>query len=161
MRRTILAAILLSGGCFPAVAADVPPEDAAAIFKAAGFTAKDDQWRSDCDDPGEASYVPGAIERFEDLNGDVRPDAVVTEGSSFCYGNVGVSYSVVSKQKSGKWKLMAQGTGMPTFLETRGKDGWPDIEIGGPGFCFPVERWNGKAYKLSRHQYEGKACDPS
>lgn len=39
-------------------------------------------------------------------------------------------------------------------------DGWPDISVGGPGFCFPVERWNGKEYKLHRFEYEGKRCKP-
>lgn len=33
-------------------------------------------------------------------------------------------------------------------------DGWPDISVGGPGFCFPVGRWNGKKYKLHRFEYE-------
>ena len=49
---------------------------------------------------------------------------------------------------------------IPEFLETTGKDGWPDISVGGPGFCFPVERWNGSEYVLHRHEYEGKACKP-
>jgi len=45
-------------------------------------------------------------------------------------------------------------------LKTRGAGGWPDILVGGPGFCFPVERWNGKAYELHRFEYEGKRCKP-
>jgi len=36
----------------------------------------------------------------------------------------------------------------------------PDMSVGGPGFCFPVLRWNGKAYVQNRYQYEGKACRP-
>jgi hypothetical protein len=48
----------------------------------------------------------------------------------------------------------------PTQLKTKGKDGWPDISVGGPGFCFPVQRWNGKAYELNRFEYEGKRCKP-
>ncbi|MBI5861825.1 MAG: hypothetical protein HZB64_06575 [Rhodocyclales bacterium] len=39
-------------------------------------------------------------------------------------------------------------------------DGWPNISVGGPGFCFPVGRWNGKKYKLHRFEYEGKRCKP-
>ena len=39
--------------------------------------------------------------------------------------------------------------------------GWPDIQMGGPGFCFPVWRWNGSAYALNRFEYEGKRCKPS
>ena len=32
--------------------------------------------------------------------------------------------------------------------------------VGGPGFCFPVQRWNGREYKLQRWEYDGKACKP-
>ena len=137
------------------------PTDEAAAFKAAGFTHKGKQWQSACDDPGTASYTPGAIEQVLDLNGDGRPEAVVTEGGSYCYGNTGIGYSLVSKQANGSWKLITSGTGIPNFLTTKGADGWPDIEIGGPGFCFPVERWNGHEYVLQRYQYENKPCKPN
>lgn len=53
---------------------------------------------------------------------------------------------------------MASGTGILSILNTKGSGNWPDIEIGGPGFCFPVERWNGRQYALHRQQYEGKPC---
>jgi hypothetical protein len=55
---------------------------------------------------------------------------------------------------------MHDETAMPNFLATKGVGGWPDIEMGGPGFCFPVWRWNGKAYALNRFEYEGKRCKP-
>ncbi len=38
------------------------------------------------------------------------------------------------------------------------KHGWPDIENGGPGFCFAVYRWNGQKYDVNRYEYNGKAC---
>jgi len=44
-------------------------------------------------------------------------------------------------------------------LKTKGKDGWPDIENGGPGFCSAIYRWNGQEYVANRHEYEGKACE--
>ena len=44
------------------------------------------------------------------------------------------------------------------FSKTKGKDGWPDIENGGPGFCFAVNRWNGQKYDVNRYEYQGKAC---
>jgi hypothetical protein len=37
----------------------------------------------------------------------------------------------------------------------------PSIDIGGPGFCFPVQRWNGREYRLHGYQHEGKVCKPS
>lgn len=130
----------------------------AAIFRAAGFTRRGNQWRSDCDDPGTLSYGPGTIESRSDLNGDGRPEAVVTEGGIYCYGNTGTAYWLVSQQADGSWKLITNNTGIPEFLKTRGVGGWPDILVGGPGFCFPVERWNGKAYVLNRREYNGKPC---
>ena len=136
--------------------AKLAPSDEAAAFRAAGFTLKGKQWRA-CDDP-TPTYTPGAIEEVRDLNGDGRPEAVITEGGTFCYGNTGVGYSLVSKQANGSWKLISNGTGILNFLTTKGVGGWPDIEIGGPGFCFPVERWNGNKYVLQRKQYEGKPC---
>ena len=126
---------------------------------AAWFTLKGKQWRN-CDDP-TPTYSPGAIAEVRDLNGDGRPEAVITEGGTYCFGHTGAGYTVVSQQAGGGWKKLAGGTGIASFLPTKGKGGWPDIEVGGPGFCFPVERWNGKAYVFHRHQYEGKPCRPN
>ena len=136
--------------------AKLSPADEAAAFRAAGYKLKGKQWRA-CDDP-TPSYTPGAVAEVRDLNGDGLPEVVLTEGSSYCYGNTGAAYSLVGKQADGSWKRIAQGTGILTFLSTKGVGGWPDIEIGGPGFCFPVERWNGRNYALQRHHYEGKPC---
>ncbi|XLZ71026.1 hypothetical protein ABT364_03410 [Massilia sp. SR12] len=148
--------VLALGQAAWAGAATLPPAEQAAAFKAAGFTQHGSQWRA-CEDPS-TSYVPGAIDQVADLNGDGRPEAVITEGGSFCFGQAGTGYALVSKQVDGSWRLMARGTGMLTVLSSKGMDGWPDLEIGGPGFCFPVERWNGKSYKFHRKQYEGKPC---
>ena len=67
---------------------------------------------------------------------------------------------MLSKQANGSWRVMSRNNGIPEFLKTKGKDGWPDISVGGPGFCFPVERWNGKSYEVHRFEYQGKRCKP-
>ncbi len=134
--------------------------DRVAVFKAAGYTLKGKEWRAcDTGDSG-APYTPGVIETVRDLNGDGRPEAIVTEGGTYCYGNTGTAFQLLSKQANGSWHLMTSDTGMPEFLKTRGAGGWPDISVGGPGFCFPVQRWNGKEYKPNRFEYEGKRCKP-
>ncbi|MCB1899617.1 MAG: hypothetical protein KDH16_10015 [Rhodocyclaceae bacterium] len=160
MKKTaVFLGLVMSAGC--ALAADaivLSGADQAAAFKAAGFTQRAGQWRSGCDDPGTASYSPGRIEQVRDLNGDGQPEAVISEGGTYCYGMTGTGYSIVSRQGEGRWKLINAETGIPTFLAAKGVGGWPDIEVGGPGFCFPVLRWNGKAYTLNRHEYEGKRC---
>lgn len=132
--------------------------DEAAVFKAAGFTKRGGRWRH-CDDAAP-SYTPGSVEQAGDLNGDGRPDVVLTEGSTNCYGNAEAAFWLVSQQADGSWKLMTNNTGMAEFLKTKGTDGWPDISVGGPGFCFPVVRWNGREYKQQRWEYEGKPCKP-
>ncbi len=132
------------------------PSDEAAAFKAAGFKQHGKQWKA-CKD-ASASYVPGAIEQVQDINGDGRPEAVITEGSTTCFGDTGVGYTLVSKQADGGWEVMSRGVGILIVQKTKGKDGWPDLEIGGPGFCFPIERWNGSEYKVIGKQYEGKPC---
>jgi len=137
-------------------ASALPSADEAAAFKAAGFKQHGKQWKS-CKD-SSASYVPGAIEQVQDLNGDGRPEAVITEGSTSCFGDTGVGYTLVSKQADGSWEVMSRGVGILLVQKTKGKDGWPDLEIGGPGFCFPIERWNGSEYKVVGKQYEGKPC---
>jgi hypothetical protein len=157
----ISAPIMLFIASVHASPTQLSPTDETAAFKAAGYSLKGKQWRSACDDPGTASYTPGAIEEVRDLNGDGRSEAVITEGGTYCYGNTGTGYTLVSKQANGSWKLITSGTGIPNFLTTKGVGGWPDIEIGGPGFCFPVERWNGHEYVLHRHQYENKPCKPN
>jgi hypothetical protein len=142
----------------PSVASGTKPTGDAAIFRAAGLVKRSQQWRSDCDDPGTASYGPGTIETRKDLNGDGRPEAVVIEQSVYCYGNTGTGFWLVSQQADGSWKLITSGVGVADFLRTKGVGGWPDIQIGGPGFCFPVERWNGTKYILNRREYEGRPC---
>jgi hypothetical protein len=144
----------------PALAqGEMLPTDESAAFAAAGFIERDDKWIG-CPDDVSESYSAGRIEQVIDANGDAQPEAVIAESSSFCYGMQGVGYYIVSRQADGSWKLITAGSGMPLFLETKGADGWRDLQIGGPGFCFAVERWNGSEYVLNRHEYEGKRCTP-
>lgn len=151
----VLSLTYLSASAAPA---KLSPADEAAAFKAAGFKKKGAQWHR-CEDPTPL-YGPGGIEDVRDVNGDGLPEVVITEGGTFCFGNTGTGFTLLSKQTNGTWKVMASSPGILHFLTTRGTGGWADIEVGGPGFCFPVLRWNGKAYAIDRHQYEGKACRP-
>jgi len=144
-----------------AFAAVPAPADRAAIFKAAGFVQRDGVWKSrNCEGAESESYSPGSIETYRDMNGDGRPEAVVVESGAVCYGMTGMHFWLLSKQANGSWKPIHDETAMPEFLTTKGVGGWPDISLGGPGFCFPVWRWNGKAYALNRFEYEGKRCRP-
>ena len=145
----------------PALAqARLSPADEASAFRAAGFTRVGKQWQACREGSTSPSYSPGAIETVRDIDGDGRLDAVLTEGGAMCYGMTGTSFWVVSKQANGVWRLITSDVGIPKFLPRRAATGWPDLEVGGPGFCFPVQRWNGRAYAVDRFQYEGKPCRP-
>jgi hypothetical protein len=124
--------------------------DAAAAYRAAGFRWENEAWRSDCADLGNPSYTPGRIDAVRDLNRDGRPEAVIVEDSAACFGNTGRRFAIVSKQGNGRWRLITQRRGFARFLAAHGSNGWPDIELGLPGLCTPVLRWNGRAYALNR-----------
>jgi hypothetical protein len=156
-RPILLLWTLLASGA--AHAATLPPADQAAAMRAAGMTQANGRWgTADCREMQSASYTPAEVQDARDLNGDSRPEALIVEGSTICYGMSGQAYWLMTKGADGRWTQVTQGIGMPNFLATRGPGGWPDIEIGGPGFCFPVVRWNGSAYALNRQQYEGRPC---
>ena len=143
-------------------AAAVPsPAEQATIFRAAGFVRRAGAWKSgNCDGMESESYEAGRIDTYRDLNGDGRPEAVVHEGSAICYGQAETHFWLMSKQANGSWKLMMSETAMPEFLKVKGVGGWPDMVLGGPGFCFPVMKWNGREYRFNRNEYEGKRCRP-
>jgi hypothetical protein len=165
MRLALICLLLATSAPLPAqTQTRLSPADEAAAFRAAGFKRVAGQWRG-CGDPGTGSYQPGALETVRDIDGDGRPDAVITEGSTYCFGQTETGFWLVSKQADGSWKLITSEAGIATILPRRAAPGaaggWPDIEIGGPGFCFPVERWNGRQYATYRYQYEGKPCRPT
>jgi hypothetical protein len=140
------------------LAIQLQPSDEAEAFQAGGYLLTQSKWHSECNEPTEPSFVPAEIEKVTDLNGDHLPEAIISEGGIECYGNTGTGFTVVSKQANNTWKPMLTSTGTPKVLKTKGVNGWPDIEIGGPGFCFSVWRWNGKSYEINRYEYEGKSC---
>lgn len=143
-----------SGASTPVVA---KPEQAK-IYAAAGATKRGKGWTLCAEDPNSQG---AAIELYRDLNSDKSPEAVVTDGSTICYGFAGAGFALVSRNAVGKWSRIDNGPGMVDFLATKGIGGWPDMQVGGPGFCFPVMRWDGKGYKLHRHEYQGKRCKPT
>lgn len=141
-----------------AAAAAIPAAEQAPLYKAARATRRSGKWVLCAEQPQPEGVT---VDHYGDLNGDGRPEAVLSEGGSFCYGAAGAGYALLSKGADGGWRLMSSGAGMVEPLKSRGSAGYPDLSIGGRGFCFPVHRWNGRAYALHRHEYEGKACRPA
>jgi hypothetical protein len=131
----------------PAPAPAGTPADRAAAFRAAGYVATRGRYLA-CDKSQELEI------EIRDLNGDGRPDAVITDSGLECFGNTGTGFALVTKDAAGTWRKLYNNQGIPNFQTTRGVGGWPDIVNGGPGFCFPVMRWNGSDYAIIRWKAE-------
>lgn len=133
--------------------APLRPAEKIAIWKAAGFQMRGGKAYDGCDQPKQPP-----IER-RDLNGDGKAEVIVRD-EGMCYGMAGAYFAILTPDGPGKWRPVINMIGIPRLLKTRA-EGWPDIEVGGPGFCFPVWRYTGKIYDHHRNEYEGKACKPS
>lgn len=81
--KTLAASISL---IFFSASAAASPTTLSPADQAAGFTLKGKQWRA-CDDP-TPSYTPGTLQEVRDLNGDGQPEAVTTEGGTYCHGQI-------------------------------------------------------------------------
>ena len=73
-----------------------------------------------------------AIDTYRDLDGDGRPDAVVTEGGAVCYGDAGSHFWLLTKQAGGSWKQIYEETAMPDFLKSKGNGRLAGYRIGRP-----------------------------
>jgi len=95
------------------------------------------------------SAVPGSIE-LQDLNGDRIAEAWGKESSTDCYGTTAEAFALPAKDGKGNWTKLLDQTGIADVKAAK-HNGWPDIEVGGPGMGpFPVCRWNGKKYALTK-----------
>lgn len=130
-----------------------PLAEKRAIFKAAGFQFHQNKWQSECGEP--------TLELYQDINHDHLPEAIVSSADTGCYGLTGMGFVLLSKTAQGVWRVRYDGTGVPELLKSTGKNRMPDVSVGGPGFCFPVLRWDGSNYRFHRYEYEGKACQIS
>ncbi|UTW12762.1 hypothetical protein [Marinobacterium rhizophilum] len=126
-------------------AAALSASEEAALFAAAGFKlAGNGQYQRCQEEPVTLSYQPGHVE-LDDLNGDGRSEAWVTESSLFCYGNAGQYFLLLTEAPTG-WQILLEAVGIAVIKDSD-YQGWPDIEVGGPGFGdFPLYRWNGSGY---------------
>lgn len=153
--RIALLALVLAA---PANAAPTPepkltPAQYDQLMREAGYVKAGASWKG-CDG---ATTVTRDDVTFRDLNADGRAEALIVDESTACYGMTGMGFQLLRQTPAG-WQLMTSEIGIATFQKERGADGYPDIEIGGPGFCFPIARWNGREYKTIRFAYEGKPC---
>ena len=142
--------------------ASAAPADEAAMFAAGGYVNREGRWQGSCDKGDPDGWFDATLSFIRDLDGDGLPEAIVTEESSYCYGNTGYAFRMLRKTAAG-WTPIAGETGMPVLYKRAGI-ALPDIEIGGPGAnCFRFLRWNGTRYVEGGTSLEGKICklDPA
>ena len=80
---------MLSLIAFAANVATLTMPERAAIFVGAGATKRGARWMI-CKEDLNAS---ARIDQIEDLNGDGRPEAVVGEDGTYCYGAAGTGFT--------------------------------------------------------------------
>lgn len=154
--RKIFHIIFLSMLSHKSFAEPLNYKEKESAFIAAGYLLNQNFWRNDCDDTSVTSA--GEIDMVLDLNHDKKPEVLIMQSSSYCYGNVGYHYTLLSKLPNMKWKVIAKGVGIPKFIAHEEFSSWPEIEVGGPSFCFPILQWSGKDYVFDRYQYDYKPC---
>ena len=123
--------------------------DKAAALKAAGFKLSGRAWRRCEEETPTASYQPGGVEEVLDLNGDGRPEVVITESSLFCYGQQGAWFAILSQEANGAWRQVLETDGVFVALPSKA-NGWREVMVSGPGFTHPAYRYDGRSYVRHR-----------
>lgn len=122
------------------------PAELKVLYKAAGLTERDGKFFDDCEQPIQPDT------EIVDLNEDGKPEVFILVSGS-CYGAAGAQLSLIIKDNLGHWQ---SNFGFPAGgykLLSAKNNSYPDIEIEGPGPCFPIWRWNGTQYIIH------KRCD--
>lgn len=125
-------------------------EERNGIYKSLGFVLSGDATQPFALDK-ESKDFPFTVMVFPtDLNKDGKEELFISFGNSYTSGNTGSSIAFFVKDAKNVYtnQFGFPGT-LPDVLATLNK-GYPDLLIGGPGFEFPVWRWNGSAYVLNR-----------
>jgi hypothetical protein len=100
---------------------------------------------------GSCGQPAGASVEFRDMNADGRQEVLVIFGNSCTSGHTGSSAVLFIRDAAGN---LQANLGFPAASADplpEKNQGYPDLLIGGPGFCFGVWRWNGTAYDHLRN----------
>ncbi len=83
-----------------------------------------------------------------DLNDDGVEEILFHWGNSFWSGFTGTSCTLLVKNpKTGNYETNLGFPGIAEILKSK-TNGYRDLLIGGPGFEFPLYKWDGKKYEL-------------
>lgn len=85
-----------------------------------------------------------------DLNKDgVEEVFVVMDGLLF--GNTGEGVALFMRNSAGVYEQQEEVAGGIAVILDKHSNGYPELVIAGPGFEFPLYRWNGKSYTHVRN----------
>ena len=164
-----LAAVACEGPNRPAPAADETPADRplaeALLFPdgTGGLSAEDrstivatlDLRPSDDGldllDPTCGRVVNHAVS-FPDLDGDGRNEVLVDFGNTCTSGMAGTSVILFVADDQGRYRPNLGFPGMIAEIRPREGARYPDLVIGGPGFCRGVWAWTGAEYEHARNE---------
>ena len=95
----------------------------------------------------------------QDLNGDGVTEVLVyttIDGASVCIGRAGQDVTLLISDGSGGWQANFGFDAHSLNYMDRDESDWPDIEIIGPGFCFPIWRYHDGAYGIWKTCEDGR-----
>lgn len=101
-------------------------------------------------DKDSKDYPFAALVLPTDMNKDGKEEIFISFGNSYTSGNAGSSIIIYIKNAVGVYAPQLGFPGMSPDVLTTSNLGYPDLLVGGPGFEFPVFRWNGKTYNNHR-----------
>ncbi len=142
-----------AGGAGPALlfregAGDLTEAEQVEIFSALGLAvAPDGAGFVDtvCGQPASADV------QILDMNGDGTSEVLAVYGNTCTSGHAGSSVALFI-ERNGAYRLQLGFPGASADPLETGNEGYPDLRIGGPGFCFPVWRWDGNEYVHHRNE---------
>jgi len=131
---------------FENVKSNTSPDEKNLIAKSLGFILSGNKDLPFAQDKDSKDYPFASTVMPTDMNKDGKEEIFITYGNSYTSGNAESSVILFIKNAAGVYEMNLGFPGVtPDVLTTMNK-GYPDLIVGGPGFDFPVLRWNGKTY---------------
>ena len=112
------------------------------LFKQLNFTLSKDKKKF-----MSGEYEVAVQPYITDMNKDGNEEVFIVMQSSALFGNKEQDFMLYIKNSKGNFVKDPDLSGGIAMILTSKNSGYPDIAVGGPGFDFPICRWDGKKYK--------------
>ena len=135
---------------FGQASGSLPEADQKAVYAAMDLAASPDGAGFMFKDMGCPAFVFDDV-TAKDLNGDGQPEVILLGGNTCTSGGNGSSLWLLTKSADGAWQTHLGFTAGAYTLLAETSQGFPDIRVGGMGWCEGVWRWDGKTYQHLRN----------